>query len=108
MISARTADWFEKQTIGMLPGEAARRWGSREALCFKDRRISFAALAAGVDRLARGLIAQGIQPGDKVALWMLNRPEWIEAAFAVIKVGAVLVPINTRLRTDYVAYILDQ
>ena len=69
---------------------------------------TFTELAAGVDRVARGLIALGVGPGDKVALWLLNRPEWIEIAFAVMKIGAVLVPINTRLRTEDVAYIVDQ
>jgi fatty-acyl-CoA synthase len=108
MAPTGSSDWFEKVTIGALPERAARRWGAREALCFRDRRLTFAEVAAGVDRTARGLIRLGVQPGDKVALWMLNRPEWIEIAFAVIKVGAVLVPINTRLRTDDVAYILDQ
>src|SRR5713226_5107670 len=103
-----TADWFEKVTIGTLPERAARRWGAREALCFRDARSTFADVAAGVDRAARGLIALGIRPGDKVALWMVNRPEWIEIAFAVMKIGAVLVAISTRLRTDDVAYILDQ
>jgi fatty-acyl-CoA synthase len=106
--STASGEWFERVTIGSLPGLAARRWGAGEALCFRDRRSSFAALAAGVDRVARGLLAQGVAPGERVGLWMLNRPEWIEAAFAVIKIGAVLVPINTRLRTDDVAYILDQ
>jgi fatty-acyl-CoA synthase len=101
-------DRAEKRTLGGLPAEAARRWGAREAICFEERRITFAEVAAGVDRVARGLIALGIRPGDKVALWMLNRPEWIEAAFAVMKIGAVLVPINTRLRTEDVAYVLDQ
>lgn len=101
-------EWFEKITMGALPERAARRWGAREALSFKGRRWTFAEVAAGVDRVARGLIALGVEPGDKVALWMLNRPEWIEIAFAVMKIGAVLVPINTRLRTDDVAYILDQ
>src|SRR5687767_13257538 len=99
---------FQKITIGALPERAAQRWGAREALCFRGRRWTFADLAAGVDRVARALIALGIRPGDKVALWMLNRPEWIEIAFAVMRIGAVLVPINTRLRTDDVAYILDQ
>ena len=108
MASALRGDWFEKQTLGSLPERAARRWGSREALCFKGRRLTFADLAAGVDRAAKGLVALGIRPGDKVALWLLNRPEWIEAAFAVMKIGAVLVPINTRLRTEDVAYITDQ
>ena len=102
------SDWFEKTTIGALPERAARRWPARQALCFKGRRWTFAAVAAGVDRVARGLLALGVQPGDKVALWMPNRPEWIETAFAVIRIGAVLVPVNTRLRTDDVAYVLDQ
>src|SRR5262245_31313819 len=101
-------EWFERVTLGSLPARAAARWGAREALCFQDRRQSFADLDAGVDRAARGLIALGVAPGDKVAVWMLNRPEWIEAAFAVMKIGAVLVPINTRFRTEDVAYILDQ
>ena len=39
---------------------------------------------------------------------MLNRPEWIEIAFAVMKIGAVLVPVNTRLRTDDIAYVVEQ
>jgi fatty-acyl-CoA synthase len=98
----------ERTTLGALPARAARRWGEREALCFRDARSTFADLAAGVDRVARGLVALGVRAGDKVALWMLNRPEWIETAFAVVKIGAVLVPVNTRLRTEDVAYIVDQ
>src|SRR5262245_4547455 len=105
MVSAMTHTYG---TLGMLPAHAARRWGGREALVFRGRRQTFAELSAGVDRVARGLIALGVQPGDKVALWLLNRPEWIEIAFAVMKIGAVLVPINTRLRTEDVAYIVDQ
>jgi fatty-acyl-CoA synthase len=101
-------DWFEKATLGALPEQAARRWGTREAICFRDRRWTFSEVAAGVDRVARGLVALGVRPGDKVALWMLNRPGWIEIAFAVLRIGAVLVPINTRFRTDDVAYVVDQ
>ena len=100
--------WFEPITLGALPGRAAARWGAREAVCFRGRRWTFAEVAAGVDRVARGLMALGVRPGDKVALWMSNRPEWMQIAFAVLKIGAVLVPINTRLRTDDVAYILAQ
>lgn len=99
---------IEAPTLGALVARAARRWGAREALCFRDRRYSFTDVAVGVDRVARGLIALGVGPGDRVALWMVNRPEWIETAFAVLDIGAVLVPVNTRLRTDDVAYILAQ
>lgn len=103
-----SGDWFEKVRIGDLPARAARRWGTREALCFAGRRWTFGDLAAGTDRAAAGLVALGIQPGEKVAIWMVNRPEWIETAFGVIRTGAVLVPVNTRLRTDDVGYILGQ
>jgi fatty-acyl-CoA synthase len=108
MASGGSGDWFEKITLGALPGRAAARWGSREALCFRGQRWSFAELATEVDRVARGLLALGIGPGEKVGLWLTNRPEWIEVAFAVMRIGAVLVPINTRFRTEDVAYITDQ
>jgi fatty-acyl-CoA synthase len=100
------ADWYEKQTMGLLPERAARQWGPREALTFQGTRWSFAALSARVDAVAKGLLALGIAPGDKVALWMVNRPEWIEAMFAIMKIGAVLVPVNTRFRTEDMAYVL--
>jgi fatty-acyl-CoA synthase len=108
MAAGRAGEWFERQTLGSLPERAARRWGAREALAFQGRRWTFADLAAGVDRVARGLVALGVEPGERVALWLVNRPEWIEAAFAVMRIGAVLVPVNTRLRTDDVGYVLEQ
>ena len=101
-------EWFRRQTIGSLVDERRRHDGGREAVCFRGERWTFARLADEIDAAARGLIALGIAPGDKVALWMLNRPEWIAAALAVIKIGAVLVPINTRFRTEDVRYVVGQ
>jgi fatty-acyl-CoA synthase len=101
-------DWYVKHRLGDLPARAARRWGDRAALVFEGRRWSFAELAAEVDRAARGLLALGVEPGERVGLWMVNRPEWIVAAFAAMRVGAVLLPVNTRLRTSDVAYVLGQ
>ena len=101
-------DWYAKQTIGLLPERAARQWGPREALAFQGRRWTFAEMHARVDAVARGLMSMGIAPGDKVALWMVNRPEWIDAMFAVMKIGAVLVPLNTRFRTEDMAYVLSR
>src|SRR5215468_8061649 len=105
---ARGADWFTKRTIGSLLDERAKRDGPREALVFEGRRATFAELTHDVDVLARGLIRLGIEPGEKVSLWMMNRPEWIHAALAVMRIGAVLVPINTRFRTEDAAYVLGQ
>ena len=104
----RADDWFPKTTLGRLPEDAARQHGPREALLFEGKRWTFAALSEEVDRAARGLLAAGIEPGERVALWMVNRPEFIAAAFAVMKIGAVLVPINTRFRSEDAAYVVSQ
>ncbi len=96
------------RTMGGLVDEARARWGDREALAFKGRRFSFREVAADVDGVAKGLIQLGVAPGDKVAIWLQNSPEWIHAMFACAKIGAVHVPVNTRLRTDDVAYVLRQ
>src|SRR5438093_7582025 len=94
--------------FGDLPDDAAARWGDREALVFRERRYTFRQIAAEVDRVARGLIRAGVQPGEKVALWLVNCPEWIFALFALAKIGAVHVPINTRFRTVDLAQVLER
>jgi fatty-acyl-CoA synthase len=92
--------------FGDLPDEAALRWGDREALVFRDRRYTFRQIAAEVDRVARGLIGLGVRPGETVALWLVNGPEWIVAMFALAKIGAVHVPVNTRFRTLDLEHVL--
>jgi fatty-acyl-CoA synthase len=94
--------------FGDLTDAAAARWGDREALVFRDRRYTFRQIAAEVDRVARGLIAVGVRPREKVAIWLLNCPEWIFAMFALAKIGAVHVPINTRFRTVDLAQVLER
>jgi fatty-acyl-CoA synthase len=101
-------DWFEKTTIGTCVDRAAARFGDRQALCYEGRRWSFADLKAEADRVAKGLLVLGIQPGDTVSLWMPNRPEWVSTLFAVIKIGAILVPVNTRFRTADLEYVVRQ
>ncbi len=102
------AAWFEKLTIGAMLDRAAIQFGDREALSFGAQRWTFRELKDDVDRAARGLLQSGVQPGDKVALWLANRPEWLHILFAVAKIGAVLVPVNTRFRTHDLAYLLHQ
>ena len=94
-------------TFGELIDRAAERWPEREALWFEGRRWSFAELRDEVDRAAKALIAAGVAPGDHVCLWLGNRPEYVFLFFAIAKIGAVLVPINTRFRTRDMAYIVD-
>src|SRR2546427_1026285 len=94
--------------FGDLTDAAAARWGDREALVFRQRRYSFRQIAAEVDRVARGLIRAGLRAGEKVAIWLVNCPEWIFAMFALAKIGAVHVPINTRFRTVDLAQVLER
>ena len=101
-------DWYEKTALGDLVDRAARLFSSKEALYYESKRWTFFQVKEDVDRLARGLIGLGVQSGENVALWMPNSPEWIHVLFAVAKIGAVLVPVNTRFRTADLEYVLRQ
>lgn len=98
----------ESLTFGQLLDWAVDRWADREALCFEGRRWTFAEFRDETDRVARGLIAAGVASGDHVCLWLVNCPEYLFTFFAVARVGAVLVPINTRFRTRDMAYLVTQ
>ena len=65
-------------------------------------------MAVKVHAFAKGLLSIGVQKGDKVSLWMSNRPEWMITKFAIAKIGAILVTINTRYKTHELEYILRQ
>jgi fatty-acyl-CoA synthase len=101
-------DWFEKVSMGGLVDRAAAQFGHHEALYYEGKRWSFTDCQLEVDRVAKGLITLGIQPGEKVSLWIPNCPEWISIMFAVLKIGAVLVPINTRFRMADLEYVVRQ
>src|SRR5262249_2187130 len=68
--------------------------------------VTFGELRALVDDAARALLAVGIAPGDRVAVWAPNSLEWIVAALGVTTAGGVLVPVNTRFRGTEAAYVL--
>ena len=95
-------------TLGDLVDRAATRWGDREGLVFEDRRWTFRAFRDDVDRAARGLLALGVQPGEHVAMWLPNAPEWLHVFYALARIGAVAVPLNTRFRTVDLEYVLRQ
>ena len=101
-------EWYAKRRFGDLADETAARFGDREGLVFQDERYSFAEVAVEVDRAAKGLMAQGVASGDHVALWLNNCSEWIFVSFALAKIGAVQVPINTRFRTTDLEYVIRQ
>ena len=71
-------------------------------------RLTFRELAALAHRATRAAMAQGIRPGDRVAIWAPNSWEWIVAALGMLGAGAWLVPVNTRFKGDEAAYVLDR
>ncbi|MBC8238872.1 MAG: AMP-binding protein [Alphaproteobacteria bacterium] len=101
-------EWYKKRRFGDLADDIAARLGDREGLVFQDARYTFAQVAKEIDRAAKGLMAQGIGPGDHVALWLNNSADWIFISFALAKIGAVQVPINTRFRTADLEYVVRQ
>lgn len=100
------SQWFPKRTLGMLPAEAARKWPHRESLVFRDQRWTHGQFNDEVDRVARALMANGVNRGDHVAIWITNRPEFLFLFYAIIKIGAVVIPLNTRYRVLDLAYAL--
>jgi acyl-CoA synthetase (AMP-forming)/AMP-acid ligase II len=94
-----------------IPGaltRAARFHGPTEALVDGDVRLDFAGLAFAVEEAAQGLIAAGIEPGDRVGIWAPNIGEWVVASLAVHTVGAVVVTINTRFKGSEAGYVLEK
>ena len=94
-------------TLSKVLSDTVKRFPDREAIVFGDRRLTYQKLNDEVDRLARGLLELGVQKDDKIGLWMPNVPEWVIAYFAVARVGAVVVPMNTRYKSHEVHYILE-
>ncbi len=102
------SEWFTKKTLGQITTIAADKWGAREALVFEGKRWNWKEFDSEVSLAARGLMAAGVLPGEKVALWMNNKPEWLFLMFGIAKIGAILVPLNTRYRTADIKYVVAQ
>ncbi|MBM3221204.1 MAG: AMP-binding protein [Candidatus Rokubacteria bacterium] len=83
------------RTLGDLLDELAAAHPDADAVVFRDQRLTYAELKARADTLARALLAIGVSRGDRVAVVLPNRPEWIIAAFAGAKVGAITVAVST-------------
>ena len=99
---------MELQTLPAAIRAAAARHAARDAVIDGEVRLSYAQLVEAAESAARALIALGVQAGDRVGIWAPNRHEWIVAACAVHMAGAVLVPINTRMKGAEAADILER
>ncbi|MEC1352760.1 AMP-binding protein [Bacillus sonorensis] len=102
-------DTLKRQTIGSLLKSAADRFPHREAVVYSelDLRYSYQELFEETAKIAKGLMALGIQKSEHVAIWASNIPEWILLQFATARIGAVLVTVNTSYQARELEYLLE-
>lgn len=89
-----------------LPLHSAERSPAARALTCGDRSLTYAELASDLRSLAGGLVERGLGRGERVAIYLEKRFEFVVAAFGAPAAGAVFVPVNPLLKPDQVAYIL--
>lgn len=98
------------KTIGQLLEEKARKHPNHEAVVYADRdlRLTYKEFDELSDKVAKGLIAIGLEKGDHIAAWTTNTPEWVSLQFATGKMGSPLVTVNTNYRASELEYLLKQ
>ncbi|MEI7714068.1 MAG: AMP-binding protein [Rhodospirillales bacterium] len=98
------------ETIGANFDRTVARWGDRPGLisCAQGISWTYAELGAKVDAFAAGLLALGLQPGERIGIWSPNNAEWIVTQFATAKAGLILVNINPAYRLSEVEYALNK
>jgi len=98
------------ETIGLNFDRTVAQWGDRPGLIVRQQGIrwSYAELGAKVDAFAAGLLALGLQPGERVGIWSPNNAEWVITQFATAKAGLVLVNINPAYRLSELEYALNK
>jgi len=96
------------RTLSQVLRDTTEKFPQRNAILDPSgTTLTYEQLDKKVDELARGMLELGVAKGDKIGLWMPNVPEWVVAYYAIARIGAVMVPMNTRYKTHEVEYILN-
>ncbi|MBO4239374.1 class I adenylate-forming enzyme family protein [Pseudonocardia alni] len=106
-LEARHPAWQPRTLDGFLD-DCAREFPDRPLVVTDDRTLDYAGAAGWAARLAGGLAALGVRPGDRVGLLLANHLEFVPLKFAVARAGAVAIPFNFLYRRDELAYVLRQ
>ena len=98
-----------EETIGAMLRRIASTWPQRPALAVPAQgvRMTWREFDDEVTRLAAGLLALGLEPGDRIGIWSLNRAEWVLVQFATARAGLILVNINPAYRSHELEYALN-
>ena len=101
-------DTIHERVIHRVLKQKVEQYGNRDFFYFNDRSYGYEDLDHESDKVAAGLQAIDIGKGDKVAIEMNNRPEFLFLWFGLSKLGAVEVPINTAHRGNLLTYMIDK
>ncbi|TDD86035.1 fatty acid--CoA ligase [Actinomadura darangshiensis] len=97
-----------RPSIAAMTESAAERFAGRVAVVDGEVRLSYAALYEEARSFGAALVADGVEPGDRVGIWAPNGREWIVALLGLYQAGAVLVPVNTRFKGREAAEVLSR
>ncbi len=99
-----------EKTLGQVLEDTVKKFPHNTAFIYPDSEIRFTwqEFNNEVDEIAKGLLALGIQKGEKVAVWAPNIPYWTSFMFATAKIGAILLTVNTNYRSSELCYLLQQ
>ncbi len=100
---------LRNRTLGQILDQTADAWPDQEAVIYVDRdyRQTWREFRETTDDLAKGLMALGVQKGEKVAIWATNVPFWVSLMFATARIGAPLLTVNTSYRESELEYLLN-
>ncbi len=93
--------------LGQMLAQTAAQTPDKTAIIFHDQRTSYRDFDERANQVANGLIQLGVQPGDRVALYIHNLPIFMEAYYGILKAGASVVPLNVLYKAGEVEYILQ-
>ena len=97
---------WRPRTLSDWLDDCVERYSVRPMVLTDDSELSYADVAAQSQLLADGLVALGVQPGDRVAMIMANYPEFVAIKFAIARAGAIAVPLNYLYRSDELRFVL--
>ena len=105
-----TMDYYDGEPLahmGDLASMGAQRYGDKTAFVFSGQAVSYAELEAGASEVANVLVDNGVEPGDRVGLFVPNQPLFPQAYFGIHKAGAVAVPLNLRMDPETLGFVLQ-
>jgi len=87
--------------------ETVGRCGEKTAVALGDHRLSYAELDKASNKVANALLGMGVSKGDRVAMLLVNSPEFVSIYFGIVKIGAIAIPLDTRYKLDELTSLFD-